>query len=332
MSLPGSAGPAGRRYLAIMARREEPQRWRDVRTGLALLAGLSAAALLVFFTDEIRRAVEEGPHLIVETEESRALVVGATVWVAGKPAGRVVEVTFQDPGREAAGPVVIDAVLTHEGADAMRADATVRIRHSSLLAPMVLAVDPGSPGSPPYDFSDTLRRVAPTLDEEAARALADSLGGLLESARPLAERLRVAMREGPGTLASLRRDTAVTASLEAASERLEALADERGSLQLLARDGARLARSAAASLARVETALDSMGAGGAAGRSLDALDRAGERLSALDAALERGEGSLGRFLHDSALVRQQALFQARRDSVMSELLSNPFRWLRFRLF
>lgn len=311
--------------------------WSDARTGLAVIAALAGVAAVVFFMDEIRRAVEEGPALIVEAEEARSLLPGSTVWVAGKPIGRVIAVRFQPPGEERAGRVLIRSVLEHEGADAMRADARARIQHASLLGPMVLAIDPGTPALPPYDFSDTLRRVTPALDEEAAMALADSLGTVLRGMLPAVRRLDTLLTAGAGTLAALEDRPELFRRLEADFRRLDRLLAPGegggGSLGALARDTALAGR-----LARVRSRLRELSAadadpGGEGTRRLaEVLARLEGRLTAIETGLRRGDGSLGRFLHDDALARERAALRARLDSVVSELAAHPLRWLRLRIF
>lgn len=311
--------------------------WRDVRTGLLLMAVLLAAALLVFFMDEIRRSLEEGPHLVVEMDEAPALEPGSGVWVAGRPAGRVTRVRFQASEGGAAGSVVIDAVLHREVGGTVRADATARVRESSLLAPMVLAIRPGSPDAPPYDFSDTLRRITESVDREDVSALADSLRTLLREARPVASRFARTVREGPGTLARLRADTLLEAELGRSLARLDRLLPRgrHGFLARMARDTLLSAhlRSIAASLRELRTlgAREGRDAG-----DLEALrrilDRLAARLDAVEGDLARGRGTLGRALYDSAILYQTRLLRSRMDSLRAELVAHPLRWLRFRIF
>lgn len=311
--------------------------WREVRSGLLLMAGLLVVVLLVFFMDDLRRELEEGPRIVVEMEEAQALEPGSQVWVAGRPAGRVTRVRFQAPEEDRPGAVVIEAVLHREVAGAVRADATARVRESSLLAPMVLAIRPGTPDAPPYDYSDTLRRITESYGREDVMALADSLRTMLRETRPVAERFLETMREGSGTLGRLRADTVLAADLERGMERLDRLLRraEAGFPGRMAGDTllALHLRSVAGTLRELRDLREEReGVPGEVERLRRTFDGLVARLDAVEEDLVRGRGTLGRAMHDSAIPEQARLLRARLDSVRAELVAHPLRWLRFRLF
>lgn len=303
-----------------------------VRTGAALIAGLAAALAAVFFSDVVLRELSRGPELTVTAAEARDLEPGSSVWIAGVPAGRVTSVRFREAGRGDGDPVLVRAVLLENAAGVLRADASAQIRASALLAPAVLDLDPGRSGRP-FDPGDTLR-AEPGPDREEIRARADSLAGAIAALAPLADSLRVRLEDGPGTLAALRRDEALRADLRRAGGRLLALTEDapRGSAAKLARDTAtRAALGRAAD--RLHRLTDRSGEGAfradsaarALGGVLDRLERLGRRLDA-------GRGTAGRLLRDRALERERRRFEAKMDSLRAELLADPLRWLRFRLF
>lgn len=62
------------------------------------------------------------------------------------------------------------------------------------------------------------------------------------------------------------------------------------------------------------------------------LERISAGLDKLDRDLRAGRGTAGRALYDDEIARQQEAFQARLDSLRSELRRKPWRWLRFKLF
>lgn len=306
--------------------------WSRLRTGTALIAGLAAALAAIFFSDVVVREITEGPELTVTADEARDLEPGSAVWVAGVPAGRITSVRFRRAGPQGRQPVVVRAVLRQDAAGILRADASAQIRASALLAPAVLALDPGRAPAP-YDPVDTLR-ADPGPDRAEIRAQADSLAGALEGLVPLADSLRDRLEEGPGTLAALRGDDALRADLRRAGERGLALARDAsdGSAAKLARDTA--ARAALARTVDVLRGLAERGRAGEAGAdslarrlgaTLDRLDRLGRHLDA-------GRGTAGRLLRDRALERERGRFRAKMDSLRAELLADPLMWLRFRLF
>lgn len=312
--------------------RTDPSRepWSRFRTGAFLLVGLAAAAAVVFFLDEVLRELAEGPELIVVAREARDLRPGAEVWVGGVPAGRVLTVRFREPAADGAGRVVVRAVLHEDAAGQLRADASALVRESALLAPSVVAVHPGDADAP-FDFADTLRAEQRAGSADVL-ARADSLRRRLDALRPLAERLRARMEEGPGTLAALRRDDALAAELADGAARMRRWADsaEGGTAALVGRDSALVARWERIA-ARGDTLKRVLPSGEIA--ELDAvLTGLERRIGALETGLSEGHGTAGRLLTDGALARERRTLEARLDSVKAELLADPLRWLRIRLF
>lgn len=311
----------------------------EIRTGFLLIALLAGLATAVFYLDEILRGTQEGPRLVVVSESAPELAPGSPVWVAGRPVGRVLEVRFRSPGTAGAGNVVVRAVLNRGVAGIIRADATASIQPADLLEPVVLSIRPGSPEAPPFDFADTLRATADTLDQERAMALIDSLRASFADQRSRSDELRRAITRGGGTLAGIRRDTALRRSLLEGRRKMEVLGSERwseGSLGLLLRDtvlgpSVKRIRARFARLAALRDSLRRPPPAGAE-EALPALASLRRRIGDLEADLRAGRGTAGRALYDEEATRQLGLLRARLDSVVSELVFSPGRWLRFRLF
>ena len=312
--------------------RSDPSRlpWHRLRTGLLLLAGIAFTALVVFFLDVVLRELSEGPTLHVAADRASNLQPGAAVWVAGVPAGRVTSVRFREPRAGGGHRVLVRAVLDREAAELLRADASAVIREAALLAPSVVAVDPGD-AAPPFAFSDTLR-TRPRIGADEILARADSLRQRLTALRPLADSLDRRVADGPGTLAAMRRDDALAADLRSGLARLRRLSrrTEEGSARLLSRDSA-LAASWDRIAARSDTLRRALPDGRLAelDRTLADVER---RLAALERRLYEPRGTLGRLRHDGALERERRALEARLDSVRAELWRDPFAWLRVRLF
>ena len=312
--------------------RTDPSRleWHRLRTGLLLLAGIGLAALVVFFLDVVLRELSEGPTLHVAADRASNLQPGAAVWVAGVPAGRVTSVRFREPGTAEERRVLVRTVLDREAAGLLRADASAVIREAALLAPSVVAVDPGD-ADDAFAFSDTLE-TEPRLGADEILARADSLRERLVALRPLADSLDRRLTEGPGTLAALRRDGALAGELHSGLARARRLArrSEEGSARLLARDSA-LAAAWGRIAARGDTLRRALPQEplAALDRGLAALEA---RIDALELRLSEPGGTVGRLRHDGALERERRELEARLDSVRAELLRDPLAWLRVRLF
>jgi ABC-type transporter Mla subunit MlaD len=298
--------------------------------------GLVGASTTVFFLDTIRRAVAEGPEIVVLAAEARGLTTGADVWVAGSPSGRVTRVRFDDPDGPAESRVVIHATLHRAAVPFLRSDARATISSSSLLAPVVLKLDPGNPLSGPFDYTDTLA-VPDLRSTHHLLSLARSGREAVDSLKSLSRELAVKLAEGPGSVARLRGDTALIERLRIIS------ANSRAVSMALAAEQSFPARMTADSLgvtlAAVADALRGLGpeeqvaeATGAVGDLAGRLDRISENLDRLDRGLRAGGGTAGRAIYDDEIARQLDAFKARMDSLKAELKGEPGRWLRFKLF
>lgn len=305
------------------------------RAGLLQIGLLVAAAVLVFFLDEIRRATEEGPRVTVVAEAAPGLQPGSDVWVAGRPVGRVLSVRLRPPEADRAEHVVVRAVLHRTTEGVIRADATATIRAADLLEPMVVSVDPGSPGRPPFDFRDTLRAISDRIDQERVLGLADTLRRAGEELARHAADVRREVAGRRGTLVRLREDPRAVAEVTASLRGVLSLMDgfERGTLGRLVGDSS-LSRRVARIRDRLTAVADPSTAGEreTLGSVLTRLGALGDRIADLSATLERGEGTAGRALLDGELPRQASLLRARLDSVLAELATQPGRWLRVRIF
>ncbi|MCK5489417.1 MAG: MCE family protein [Gemmatimonadetes bacterium] len=313
-----------------------PERWREYLPGLLILTVIVSISMTVFFLDTIRRALVEGPEIVVLAAEARGLIPGADVWVSGSPSGRVTRVFFGDPEGRAESRVVIHATLHWTAVPFLRSDAEATISSSSLLSPVVLKLAPGNPGSGPLDFADTLQvPVVRSTDYllslvSSARAAVDTLALL---SRQLAERLE----EGPGTVAGLRRDTLLIGRMKIMSAQARTIS---ATLRAESSLPARLAAdSLGTTLAAMVGTLRNLGGEERAVEITEAvvdlanrLERISANLDRLDTDLRAGRGTAGRALYDDELARQQAAFYARLDSLKSELRRKPWRWLRFKLF
>ena len=218
----------------------------------------------------------------------------------------------------------------------LRSDAEATISGASLLAPVVLKIDPGSPGAQPFDVADTLT-VPSVRSADRLLALAKTGRTAVDTLALLSRELADGLARGPGTAAALRRDTALV-------ERMKAMSAHAGSISEALRAEsslpARLASdSLGAALIAVASTLRDLRAGEQADRvtasvvSLtDRLERISTNLDRLDRDLRAGRGTAGRALYDDELARQEAAFYARMDSLREELGRDPWRWLRLKLF
>ncbi|WP_420636360.1 MlaD family protein [Candidatus Palauibacter sp.] len=311
------------------------------RTGFLLIAGGALLAGAVFSSDLIVRWSLEGSRITVLAHSAAGLSPGSTVWVAGRPVGRVSSISFRpldaSPREPTQAHVVVEAVIARVAEPILREDATAEVRTSDPLAAAIVAIDPGSGSAPPWNFSDTLRAAGPPLDPEAVLARADTLAMAVRSLEALAAEAGKAITSGRGSLARLREEP----------ETLEGLRREFGTLrELLEGDLSRssLARfvtdtlvgAAADRVAERFAALDASPERRASRRSMEtataAVEAMGTRLASLAQRIERGEGTVGRALMDGEIHRQLDALRVTVAALAEELKYSPSRWLRVRVF
>ena len=313
-----------------------------VRAGFVLivLAGLVAAT--VFSSDAIVRARLEGPRITVLAHSASGLGPGSAVWVAGRPMGRVLSISFRPVDSavaDASHPdhVVIDAVLERVAAPILRTDATAEVRESDLMAPVIVAVQPGTGSAPPWNFSDTLRAAGRPLDPEVVLALADTLLQSIRSLEARASEARHTIASAQGSFRRLGEEPETMEGLRRSLETFRGLVERdlpRSSLSRLATDS--LVGNAVGRVRERVAALDASPERRASRRSLEAtvaaLDAMGTRLSSLARRIERGEGTMGRALMDGEIRRQFDALRATAAALAEELMADPSRWLRVRVF
>ncbi len=310
--------------------------WRSRLPGVLILVALVVVSTTVFFLDTIRRALTEGPEITVLAAEARGLTPGADVWVAGSPSGRVTGVDFDDPAGPAQSRVVIQARLHWAAIPSLGADTEARIASSALLAPVVLKLDPGGRGDGTFDSEDTLT-VPPLRSTDQLLSLATAARGAVDTLMMLSRELTDRLTLGPGTAAGLRGDTALVRRMRHVSahslEVYAALRSEDALPSRMAADSLAPALTemfgALRSLADEEQAEDVTSA---VTVLAERLERISSNMDRLDRDLRAGRGTAGRALYDDEIARQRAGFEARLDSLKSELRRKPWRWLRFKLF
>lgn len=313
----------------------EPHPPEKVRRGAWLVGLIAAASLAIFFADVVQDELSEGPTLWIAADQTGGLVRGAPVWLAGHRVGRVTRVELRPPAAAPDRRVLVRAVIREDDADRFRADAAATLRPTGLMEPTVVSIRPGSRGAPPYDFSDTLE-ARPSTTSAELRAEVERARRALDSLRRAERRVLALADTGGGTVARLRGDGRLRRRLV----RLEGrLARAAALLRSDSSDLARLRRNPE-EVERMRSALasaDSLGAGleeslgrwAALGSELASV-RA--RADSLREALAESRGTAGRLLHDRALERELGGLRSRIAALRAELLADPSRWLRLRLF
>ena len=307
---------------------DTPERTERKRAlgGILILLGLVALAVLIISLDEIFAARVAMVDVVAELPESKGLVPGAAVWIAGHEVGEVTAVNLRPPDHEEGSRILAIARIPEELLPLLRGDSRARIASPRLAGEPVLELEPGSPSAPPFSIRDTIparhgpNRTAETL--AAARLVLAEVDTLMDQLRAV------------GALYRQRRPMIddVMSSVQLASAELDrtALAFENGPMAGALRD-ARLGERFAALRASLATVQQGLGryTSGPLGERIAALGVRTDSLRAdvalLDSlASDPNAGFVGRIRSDSALMVEAARTRAQMDSLVEDVKSNPF--------
>ena len=294
--------------------------------GILILLGLFGLAVVIISLDEILASRTPMIDVHAELPESGGLVAGAPVWIAGHTVGEVVAVTLRPPEFTGASRVIAIARIPRSHLPLLRGDSRARLAKPRLAGDPVLDLSPGTAAAPPLTAADTIPAVhTPNRAAEmiaSARALLVEADTLMDGLRQVAAlyRARQPMIEQVTRsvdLATIELDRTAVALRE--SPLTGALADAR--LQ--------------ERFARVRSSLATLQAGlgrytsGPLGERIASLRVRADSLQADVALLDSltaspNHGFIGRIRTDSALSVEAGRTTAQMDTLVQEVLSNPF--------
>ena len=299
---------------------------RRVLWGSLIVLVLLTVGLLIISLERIAEARTATVDFPASLPGTGGLVAGAPVWIAGHEVGEVVSVALLPAAAGSEGSrIVAMARLPEKYLPLVRADSRAHLTSAQLMGPAILEISAGSANAPALAPGDTIPALyePDQIDEALARTR-----GMLGGADTLLSELRTITalyRQRAPHIEALKR-SAGQASVEL--ERVQRTLQE-GPLTAALAD-ARLAER----MARVRAAVADLQRGlaryraGSLGADMDALgarvDSLTAELAALDSTAADVSGFVGRFAADSALSVETARTRAQMDSLMSDVMSNPF--------
>lgn len=311
------------------------------RRGLAILAALFLAAILVFNLDVIVDLFRGYVDLVAIVTETSDVRVGASVWVEGMEVGRVT-------GMDLVGPTAL-AAMSNELAPEQRAAVALHVRledrarevvrkgsraytsRQRVIGAPTVRIDAGPATAPPVESGDTLYPAdRPTIEMliERGKMFPSALDSLVAAVREIN---RLADAREPALTLLLDRVSVVTE--EGAALRVDL---EGGSLDQWLDDptlGRRVdaLRRRVAELSEAADGLQRYGGGelrSSAGSFAERAERLRVALDALDRRLTEGGGMASRMSRDSALLVAMEGVQAQVDSLRAEGLGFALRMLK----
>ena len=231
---------------------------------------------------------------------------GAPVRISGAPVGRVVDIVYQGVGRVAIGLKFSEPIVVTN-------TATASITGVGMLGDMVITLDPGQ-GTP--------RARTDTIHGSMASGVFDKAAGLADSAAITLNKLN-AMLDAQ-LIVDLRKTLASSQKLmvQLADDKTGPMSQVNPTMVGLQKTMARLDTTIAQmDVKKLQGRLDSTmkSAGGAA----DRLATMSARADSLMQKIQRGDGTIGKFMNDTTLyVDLRKTMQAMTD-LLNEIKKNP---------
>jgi ABC-type transporter Mla subunit MlaD len=315
-------------------------RWRDLRIGMIAAVGVVAVALAVLLFAQVGAVRGETFRLFLRTGSARGIMKGSEVWVGGQRVGRVLGVHFLPPAGEGRDALVVEMEVTERNRKAIRRDSRAEIKRGAnpITAPPVVAIDPGSAGSPAVTGGDTIRTRA-QADLQAMTARFGEVTRAFPAVVADVRRVNQQLRNPGGTIGAFGSEGGGVelAAVRARGGRIAAsLSQRRGTLGRLLNQRGQLTTRAEIVLARADSVQQLVvSPDNAVGRfrrdsTLQAIvsDIQAE-LSIVRAMVQGAHGTAGRVVRDSAIVN--ALTEAEREmaAIMADIRRRPFRYLGF---
>jgi ABC-type transporter Mla subunit MlaD len=300
--------------------------------GVLLTLAVFASAMLVFFLDDILSAFERRYEIVALVPDAPGVADGTPVWVSGRQVGVVTAIAILPSTVDTMGRVAVTLQLPVNVQPQVRGDSRVRLTSVSMISEAVIDILPGSGSEPPLADGDTLRTAprqsAAALTERAAavREDLDSVMATVNELTPLLEqRIAATQRAFAGLDGAMAEAQQIRADLQANPG--YALLNDPAFQQSLAR-----ARGHVAAMpGMIEQMRERAGQGSELATALARLqaraDSVQVRLATAAALVEGQQGTIGRMQNDSALVRAINAARASMDSLLTEVRSNPLRFV-----
>jgi phospholipid/cholesterol/gamma-HCH transport system substrate-binding protein len=312
--------------------------WRKLVPGLIAAAIIVATTVAVLVFAGVGEMRGEKVRLYVLAAQAQGIMRGSEVWLAGQKIGTIDHIGFARPSADSGGRVVIAIDVLKADIAQLRRDSRVRIRAgANIIGPVVLYFEAGTAASPGLRDGDTLRAVAQSDAQDAARQFAEAtkqLPAIMADAKTA-----MAMARDPsGSLGAARRERGRAggefAKLRGTLSHLMGHNAVNGngspSAAALAMVGARVALSRADSIrALLASPRTSLGRFRRDATLMGTVGQVRDELAAFRAQLDDADGTVGRLSSDSAMTRSLADTQREMAMLFEDMRKRPLRYVNF---
>ncbi len=314
-------------------------KWTALVGGLVATAGLIVVGIGVLFFARVGALRGDTYRLFTYTDEARGILKGSDVWLAGQKVGSVAGIEFRPVEADTSRRIRLTLDILREHGDHFRGDSYAQIRSGgNLIGSPVVYVVPGTPAAPPL----------------TAGSLIPSRGQL--DSETLTSEFAIASRQFPEIIANVRTINAemrgVRAALGGTGSDAPAVAvhvvggrvlglgkralSGSGTIGSFVNDEDRVFERAQRAISRADSLRQLLDTGrGTFVRLrgdttlLRTLADARNEVSIVRALLAEPGGSAGRFLRDSAIVRQLGRIERELGLTMEDFKRDPARYIAF---
>ena len=295
----------------------------EVLVGVFLIAAVAIGLLGTLWL--VRGGLTSGYPLYAKFAWGQNLKPGQPVLLAGVNVGGVRDVKLRNDG-------YLDVILRVNDDVKVPKNSLASVKPIGIFGDAAIALTPKGPSTVAFNAGDTVPVGPAETDIQQIQNRVDSIGITVHTMlKTLNDELIVA-----GGIRDMRKSLANAALLSANATRLSlqltAIATEQNRNLTAVMASFRRAASAVDSAAIDSTLKNFRTSSASLTRIAANLDSTSKRANALLAGIERGEGTVGKFMKDTLLYRDLRGLVTQADSVLADLKANPMKYINLRIF
>ena len=295
----------------------------EVLVGVFIIVALAIGLLGTLWL--VRGGLSSGYPLYVKFAWGQNLKPGQPVLLAGVNVGGVRDVKLRDDG-------YLDVILRVNDDIKVPKNSFASVKPIGIFGDAAVALTPKGPSSVSYAPNDTVPVGPSDTDIQAIMNRVDSIGATVQLMTKTLNQELIAS----GGFKDMRKTLANAAELSANASRLSvqlnSIAAEQNRNLTATMASFRRAASAVDS-AQIDSTLKNFRTSSASlTRIASNLDSTTKKVNALVGGIERGEGTVGKFMKDTLLYRDLRGLVTQADSVLADLKANPKKYINLRIF
>jgi phospholipid/cholesterol/gamma-HCH transport system substrate-binding protein len=295
----------------------------EVLVGIFLTVAVAIALLGTLWL--VRGGLSSGYALNSRFAWGQNLKPGQPVLLAGVKVGAVADVKLRNDG-------FLDVVLRVDDDVKVPKNSVASVKPVGIFGDAAIALTPKGPSTIAFAAGDTVPVGPADTDIQAIMNRVDSIGATVQLMTKTLNQELVAS----GGIRDIRKSLANAAELSQNATRLSiqlnSIAAEQNRNLTATMASFRRAASAVDSAAIDSTLKNFRTSSESLTRIASNLDSTSKRANSLIGGIERGEGTVGKFMRDTLLYRDLRGLVSQADSVLADLKANPRKYINLSIF